>query len=176
MLVSRLRSIIAAAGLNCCVRNENRCFPSAMGTDSQTPLGASKTMSMRCISEDIKNKLTCVGIHKLLVKACRRPEGRFHDLSHRNVKIMNHKKAMGLLVRFSSIHCCTSTLRLSNRSSFCVLIGKSYLEISFALNMLSALIYSELSYSTMQQVATIDTPEVRPPRSSRTRGRFSQIS
>ena len=83
---------------------------------------------------------------------------------------------MGLLVRFSSIHYCTSTLRLSNRSSICVLIGKSYLEVSFALNMLSALIYSEHSYSTMQQVATIDTPEVRPPRSSRTKGRSSQIS
>lgn len=26
-------SIIAAAGLNFCVRNENRCFPSAMGTE-----------------------------------------------------------------------------------------------------------------------------------------------
>ncbi len=26
-------SIIAAAGLNCCVRNENRCFPSAMDTE-----------------------------------------------------------------------------------------------------------------------------------------------
>ena len=33
MLVSRLRSIIAAAELDCCVRNENRYFPSAMGTD-----------------------------------------------------------------------------------------------------------------------------------------------
>ncbi len=26
-------SIIADAGLNCCVRNENRCGPSSMGTD-----------------------------------------------------------------------------------------------------------------------------------------------
>ena len=83
---------------------------------------------------------------------------------------------MGLLVRFSYMHYCTSTLRLSNRYSFCVLIGKSYLEVSFVLNMLSALIYSKRSYSTMQQVATIDTPEVCPPRSSRTRGRSSQIS
>lgn len=82
---------------------------------------------------------------------------------------------MGLLVRFSSIYYYTSTLRLSNRSSFCVLIGKSHLEASFALNMLSALIYSEHSYSTMQQVATIDTPEVRPPRSSRTRGSSPQF-
>ena len=83
---------------------------------------------------------------------------------------------MGLLVCFSYTHYCASTLHLSNRYSFCVLIGKSHLEVSFALNMLSALIYSEHSYSTMQQVATIDTPEVRPPRSSRTRGRSSQIS
>ena len=59
---------------------------------------------------------------------------------------------MGLLVRFGSIHYCTSTLRLSNRSSFCVLIGKSNLEVSFALNMLSALIWSEHSYSTMPLV------------------------
>ena len=87
-----------------------------------------------------------------------------------------HKKAMRLLVRFSSIYYYTSTLRLSTRYSFWVFIGKSNLEVSFALNMLSALIYSERSYSTMQQVATIDTPEVRPPRSSRTRGRSSQNS
>ena len=83
---------------------------------------------------------------------------------------------MGLLVRFGYTCYHASTLRLSNRYSFCVLIGKSYLEVSFALNMLSALIYSKRSYSTMQQVATIDTPEVRPPRSSRTKGRSSQIS
>ena len=83
---------------------------------------------------------------------------------------------MGLLVRFSSMYYYTSTLRLSNRSSICVLIGKSYLEVSFALNMLSALIYSEHSYSTMQQVATIDTPEVRSSRSSRTRDKSPQIS
>jgi hypothetical protein len=56
---------------------------------------------------------------------------------------------MGLLVRFGSIPYGTSTLRLSNRSSICVLIGKSNLEVSFALNMLSALIWSELSYSAM---------------------------
>ena len=56
---------------------------------------------------------------------------------------------MGLLVRFSSICYHTSTLRLSNRSSICVLIGKSYLEVSFALNMLSALIYAAHSYSAM---------------------------
>jgi hypothetical protein len=83
---------------------------------------------------------------------------------------------MGLLVCFSSIRYRTSTLHLSNWYSFSVLIMKSNLGVSFALNMLSALIYSELSYSTMQQVATIDTPEVRPPRSSRTRGRSPQIS
>ena len=83
---------------------------------------------------------------------------------------------MGLLVCFSYMHYCTSTLHLSNRYSFCVLIGKSNLGVSFALNMLSALIYSEFSYSTMQQVATIDTPEIRPPRSSRTKGRSPQIS
>ena len=83
---------------------------------------------------------------------------------------------MGRLVRFSSIYCYTSTLRLSTWWSFTVLIGNSYLEVGFALNMLSALIASEHSYSTMQQVATIDTPEVRPPRSSRTRGRSSQNS
>ena len=59
---------------------------------------------------------------------------------------------MGLLVRFSSVHYYTSTLRLSNRSSFCVLIGKSYLEVGFALNMLSALIRSAHSYPTMPLV------------------------
>ena len=33
MLVSHLRSIIAAEELNFCVRNENRCFLLAMGTE-----------------------------------------------------------------------------------------------------------------------------------------------
>ena len=64
---------------------------------------------------------------------------------------------MPLLVRFGSICCHTSTLRLSTRSSFWEVIGNSYLGVSFALNMLSALIYSEHSYSAMQQVATTDT-------------------
>ena len=31
-------SIVTAARLNCCVRNGNRCFPSAMGTDTSPPL------------------------------------------------------------------------------------------------------------------------------------------
>ena len=33
MLVSHFRSIIAATGLDFCVRNENRYFPSAMDTE-----------------------------------------------------------------------------------------------------------------------------------------------
>lgn len=57
---------------------------------------------------------------------------------------------MGLLVCFSYTYYYASTLHLSNRYSFCVLIGKSYLEVSFALNMLSALIYSKRSYSAVQ--------------------------
>ena len=42
--------------------------------------------------------------------------------------------------------------------------------------MLSALILTEHSYSTLQQVATIDTPEVRSSRSSRTRDKSPQES
>ena len=57
-----------------------------------------------------------------------------------------------------------------------VSIGNSYLGVGFALNMLSALISSEHSYSAMQQVATTDTLEVRSPRSSRTRGKSPQNS
>ena len=57
---------------------------------------------------------------------------------------------MPLLVRFGSMHCCTSTLRLSTRSSFWEVIGNSNLGVSFALNMLSALILPEHSYSAMQ--------------------------
>ena len=83
---------------------------------------------------------------------------------------------MPLLVRFGSMYCYTSTLRLSTRSSFWEVIGNSYLGVSFALNMLSALIYSEHSYSAMQQVATTDTLEIRPSRSSRTRDRSPQPS
>ena len=64
---------------------------------------------------------------------------------------------MPLLVRFGSMCCHTSTLRLSTRSSFWEVIGNSNLGVSFALNMLSALIYTEHSYSAMQQVATTDT-------------------
>ena len=83
---------------------------------------------------------------------------------------------MDLLVRFDSIPCDTSILRLSTRSSLWDLIGNSNLGVGFALNMLSALISSEHSYSAMQQVATTDTLEIRPPRSSRTRGRSPQNS
>ena len=50
---------------------------------------------------------------------------------------------MGLLVCFGCAYCYASTLHLSNRSSFCVLIGIPNLEVSFALNMLSALILTE---------------------------------
>ena len=59
---------------------------------------------------------------------------------------------MGRLVRFGSICCHTSTLRLSTWSSFTALIGKSNLEVSFALNMLSALIWSAHSYPAMPLV------------------------
>lgn len=83
---------------------------------------------------------------------------------------------MDQLVRFGSICCHTSTLRLSTRSSFWDLIGNSYLGVGFALNMLSALISSEHSYSAMQQVATTDTLEVRSTRSSRTRVKSPQNS
>ena len=83
---------------------------------------------------------------------------------------------MPLLVRFGSMRCRTSTLRLSTSSSFWEVIGNSYLGVSFALNMLSALIYSEHSYSAMQQVATTDTLEIRSSRSSRTRDKSPQNS
>ena len=56
---------------------------------------------------------------------------------------------MDLLVCFGSIRCRTSTLHLSTWSSIRGLIGKSNLEVSFALNMLSALICSAHSYPTM---------------------------
>ena len=55
-------------------------------------------------------------------------------------------------------------------------MGKTNLEVSFALNMLSALICSARSYPTMQVDLTIGTPAVRPSRSSRTRDRSSQFS
>ena len=55
-------------------------------------------------------------------------------------------------------------------------MGIPNLGVSFALNMLSALILTEHSYSTMRQVATIDTPEVRSSRSSRTRDKSPQES
>ena len=83
---------------------------------------------------------------------------------------------MPLLVRFGSTRYRASTLRLSTRSSLWEVIGNSYLGVGFALNMLSALISSEHSYSAMQQVATTDTLEIRPPWSSRTRGRSPQNS
>ena len=53
---------------------------------------------------------------------------------------------------------------------------KSNLGVGFALNMLSALIRSEYSYSAMQQVATTDTLEIRSSRSSRTKVKSPQIS
>jgi len=59
---------------------------------------------------------------------------------------------MGLLVRFDYIRYRTSILRLSTWSSFRVLIGKSNLEVSFTLNMLSAFIWSAHSYPAMPLV------------------------
>ena len=56
---------------------------------------------------------------------------------------------MGLLVYLGYTRYRASTWYLSNKSSICVLIGKSNLKVSFALNMLSALIYSAHSYPTM---------------------------
>ena len=56
---------------------------------------------------------------------------------------------MALLVYFSWIHYCTYTLYLSTWSSFRALIEKPNLGGGFALEMLSALIPSEHSYSTM---------------------------
>ena len=83
---------------------------------------------------------------------------------------------MDRLVSFGSTRYRASTLLLSTRSSFWGLIGNPYLGVGFALNMLSALISSEHSYSAMQQVATTDTLEVRPSWSSRTRDRSPQDS
>ena len=83
---------------------------------------------------------------------------------------------MDLLVRFGSTRCRAYTLRLSTRSSLWDLIGNSNLGVGFALNMLSALIPSEYSYSAMQQVATTDTLEIRSSRSSRTKDKSPQNS
>ncbi len=83
---------------------------------------------------------------------------------------------MDLLVSFGSTRYRAFTLLLSTRSSLWDLIGNSNLVVGFALNMLSALISSEYSYSAMQQVATTDTLEVRSPRSSRTKGKSTQNS
>ena len=69
--------------------------------------------------------------------------------SEQALLIRERKKSMGLLVYFGSIRYRTFTLHLSNWSSFSVLIGKSNLGVSFALNMLSALICSAHSYPTM---------------------------
>ena len=62
----------------------------------------------------------------------------------KSVHFLGRKKSKSLLVRFRSMHYCTSTLRLSTRWSFWGIMGKSNLEVSFALNMLSALICSAL--------------------------------
>ena len=83
---------------------------------------------------------------------------------------------MDLLVSFGSTRYRAFTLLLATRSSLWDLIGNSNLVVGVALNMLSALISSEYSYSAMQQVATTDTLEVRSPRSSRTKGKSTQNS
>ena len=59
---------------------------------------------------------------------------------------------MGLLVCFGCTCYHASTLHLSTWSSIRALIGKSNLEVSFALNMLSALICSAHSYPAMPLV------------------------
>ena len=71
MLVSRLRSIIAAAGLNFRVRDENGCFPSAMGTEEAPPLTytvvASIAMSMQCVLKGSDKERSVRDLHQLLV-------------------------------------------------------------------------------------------------------------
>ena len=62
---------------------------------------------------------------------------------------MVHKSSMDLLVHVGSICCHTFTACLSTRWSLWDLIENCNLECGFALNMLSALIRSKLSYSAM---------------------------
>ena len=58
MLVSHLRSIIAAAELDFCVRNENRYFPSAMDTEVRFKTlcaDIKRSVGLNLASESIQN-------------------------------------------------------------------------------------------------------------------------
>ena len=76
----------------------------------------------------------------------------FARFLNQGAHFLGHKKPMDRLVHFSYMCHHTSTLCLSTWSSIRDLMGKTYLEASFALNMLSALIYSAHSYSAMPLV------------------------
>ena len=83
-------------------------------------------------------------------------------------------KAFDLLVTVSCVHYCTSTSVLSTS---CSLRGLriSHLEGGFTLRCLQRLSLPDLATLPWCWSPT-DTPEVRPPRSSRTKGSSSQIS
>ena len=82
------------------------------------------------------------------------------------------------LVQLSSTHCCASTRCLSSRWSTCGLTPKRMRDLILRrvshLDAFSG--YPCQTWLPNYAVGTtIGTPEVCPPRSSRTRGRFSQI-
>ena len=145
-------SIVTAERLNCCVRHGNRCFPRAMGTEMTPPREVKRRFDVyRCFIRILKFKTNGV-LHII----CRTPITSQMHLSlspaEGQIRMRERKKSMDLLVRFGYIHYCTYTLRLSTRSSFWGLIGKSNLEVSFTLNMLSAFICSAHSYPAMPLV------------------------
>ena len=116
-------SIIAAEELNFCVRNGNRCFLLAMDTETGRARAdhLDAHIDAICLNFNVHREIDVSSseytsdTHQLLVKTFRRPCGRSHEPNPflREICLITHKKAMGRLVRFSSIHYCTSTLRLS---------------------------------------------------------------
>ena len=115
-------SILADAGLNFCVRDGNRCDPSSMGTDHNIltiriaiilSSGSLDRINYIC-ANNLRQSQTCQVIDRVKNSTTNSvivdSEPRSVDQNSEST----HKKAMGLLVHFSSIHYCTSTLCLSN--------------------------------------------------------------
>ena len=113
-------SILADAGLNFCVRDGNRCDPSSMGTDHNV------LVSAITLSSGSLDRINYICANNLRQSQTRQMIDRVKNSTTNSVIVdseprsvdqnseSTHKKAMGLLVHFSSIHYCTSTLCLSN--------------------------------------------------------------
>ena len=125
----RIRSTIGAGGLNYCVRNGNRCDPSAIIT----------RISFTFYS------LFFFPLSSLLLSSLKTTQCIMYSLSN----LLSSGQALDLLVSVSSMNHFTYTPDLSTRSSFWCLTssrnGKSHLKVRFALRCFQRLSFPDIA-------------------------------